>query len=144
MPRRPQLLDHNAHGLPLLPGHQLRHQLHNGDLRAVGGEGAGQLQTDDTTAHDHHGAGQRPQIQRAGGVDAQLVSRNGNGHGLGAGGDDDVLTLILPAAAGDNPPRLQHGLAGDDLHPLLFQQELHAAHQLAGDLGLSRPGFSGS
>ena len=118
-------------------GHELGHHLHHGDLRAVGREGAGQLQADDAAAHDHHAAGQAGQVQRAGGVDAVLVAGDGDHHGDAAGGDDHIFALIVLAAAGDNAVLFQDGLAADDLSARLFQQELHAAHQLGRDLALA-------
>ena len=65
------------------------------------------------------------------------MARHGDHHRHGAGRNDDVLALIVLAAAADDAVRLERGLAGDDVRARLLQQVLHAADELGRDLALA-------
>ena len=130
-------VDQKPNGFPLFTGHQFRHQLHHGHLGSVDREGACQLQTNNTAAHDHHAAGQPGQVQRTGGIDAVFMTGNWEHHRHRAGGYDYIFALILLAAADHHTVLFQHGFPFYDHCTCLFQQELHAVDQFPGDFALS-------
>ena len=70
------------------------HSLHHGDLGAESCVSAGQLQTDDAAADDHHALGQGLQAQSAGGIDAVGVLLQAGDGGLSvdrAGSQNDGI-----------------------------------------------------
>ena len=131
------VLDNDLHGFLLLPRHQLGHHLHHSDVGAVSCEGTGQLQTNHAAAHDNHAAGQAGQVQRTGGINAQLMAGHRNHHGHRACSNGNKFALILLAAADNHAVLFQNCLTGDDFGSRLFQQELHAPYQLGSDLTLA-------
>ena len=125
-------------------GQHVIHGLHHGDLRTEGCIGAGQLQTNDTAADDHHALRQLLKAQCPGGVDAVgifLQAGDGRRGVDGAGGDDDGVRRHLLAGA----VRLLHrqlfgagerGLAVDNGDFIHLQQALDAAGELFGNVVL--------
>lgn len=120
----------------------LAEELNNGDLGSQSRPNRSHLKTNDTTANDSHGLGDLLQRNGTGaGDDALLIDLEaGEGGGLGAGGDEDVLAAEDGLAAVvelDLDLVLVDEGAGtlDILGTVLLEQELDALGQ-AGDGGL--------
>ena len=124
---------------PVHEGHDLVEHFDNLDLRAEGGEEAGELDADDAAADDAEARGHFGDGEKAGGIHDQGVAPaagDGRHDGNRARREDNMFSFVYFFANLDPARTDKAGFSLHDLDAELLLGEADGADELADDLGL--------